>query len=92
MSNKNSRLEAVVKGRVQGIGYRLFVKSKAESLGLKGYAKNNADGSVEVIAEGPVEKLENLLNELKKGPFLARVDEIKSVLKKPVGEKGFQIK
>lgn len=85
------RLEAIVKGRVQGVGYRLFVKLKADQLGISGYAKNLPNGDVEVIAEGDSKALQALLKELYKGPFLARVDEIKSKINEPKGEKDFRV-
>ncbi|MEM4326777.1 MAG: acylphosphatase [Candidatus Diapherotrites archaeon] len=85
------RLEAMVKGRVQGVGYRLFVKLKAAQLGINGYAKNLPNGDVEVVAEGNSKALEELLKELYKGPFLARVEEIKSEIKNPKGENGFKV-
>ena len=70
------RLEAVVRGRVQGVGFRFFVKAEALLHGVKGFARNLPDGSVEVVAEGAREKLENLLNALKRGPPTARVDKV----------------
>jgi acylphosphatase len=70
------RLHARVFGQVQGVGYRRFVYVNAKKLGLKGYAKNLADGSVEVIAEGYEESLTRLLELLKKGPILAKVDDV----------------
>ncbi len=70
------RLTAIVKGRVQGVGFRAFVKNKASSIGLKGYAKNLPDYSVEVVVEGSEEKLVKLLSMLEKGPILSRVDEV----------------
>ncbi len=45
-------LRFIVRGRVQGVGYRYFARKSAESLGLTGFARNLADGSVEVVAEG----------------------------------------
>ena len=68
------RLVALVKGRVQGVGYRAFAQKKALELGLSGYAENLPDGRVEVVAEGPKEALELFLHHLKQGPRLARVE------------------
>ncbi len=71
------RLEAIVSGRVQGVGFRAFVEVEALLLGLKGYVKNLPDGSVEVVSEGDEEKLEKLLAKLEHGNPLARVHEIR---------------
>jgi acylphosphatase len=62
-----------VKGHVQGVGYRYFVKNAAEKLGLRGYARNLDDGAVEVIAVGPAPAIEDLLGSLQRGPRLAEV-------------------
>lgn len=63
----------VVKGRVQGVGYRDFVKREAEKRGLAGYARNLDDGTVEVHAVGPASQVEDLLGVLQRGPRLAQV-------------------
>ena len=73
-----TRLEAKVSGEVQGVGYRYFVLRVALKLGLHGYVRNMADGSVEVVAEGPRPILEEFLRELWRGPRGARVDDIRS--------------
>ena len=72
-------LRAVVRGMVQAVGYRQFVLIRARSLNLSGYVRNSDDGrSVEVVAEGPVAALEELLQHLRRGPFLSRVDEVEA--------------
>ena len=60
----------VVQGRVQGVGYRYFVLRHAEELGLAGYARNQADGTVEVVAEGADAALRKLEERLSEGPVL----------------------
>jgi acylphosphatase len=83
---KTKTLRATVRGKVQAVGYRQFALMKARSLGLTGYARNGEDGrSVEVIAEGPVDVLENLLQHLSRGPFLSRVDEVEELWSDEVG-------
>jgi acylphosphatase len=69
-------LRAIVRGRVQGVGFRFFVLEVATGLGVKGYVRNLPDGGVEVIAEGPRDSLESLLAELRRGPSLSRVDRV----------------
>jgi acylphosphatase len=62
------RLQVLVEGRVQGVGYRNFVSDNATRLGLTGWVRNRWDGNVEVLAEGERQLLEKLLDKLKRGP------------------------
>jgi acylphosphatase len=71
-----ARLEATVTGRVQAVGFRVFVASRAEALGLSGWVKNGSDGSVQCVAEGRRADLETLLAALELGPSGARVDAV----------------
>jgi acylphosphatase len=74
---ERASLRAVVRGRVQGVGFRDFVWRRARFLGLTGYVRNLPDGrSVEVVAEGEREALEQLLDYLREGPRGARVDAV----------------
>lgn len=66
----------IVSGKVQGVWFRASTKSVADRLGIKGYAKNLADGSVEVIATGTQESLEALHTFLQIGPELADVKSV----------------
>jgi acylphosphatase len=68
------RLTAWVHGRVQGVGFRWWTRSRASELGLKGYASNLADGRVEVVAEGPRGDCEKLLTLLRGGTTPGHVD------------------
>jgi acylphosphatase len=68
--------EILVKGRVQGVGYRYYVLTKALFLGLTGYTGNCPDGEVIVVAEGEKCDLDTLVDFLKTGPARARVDEV----------------
>jgi acylphosphatase len=70
------RLQAVVYGRVQGVGFRFFTRDTASELGLTGWVANRYDGSVEVVAEGPRATLDQLLSYLHQGPPMARVDQV----------------
>src|SRR3546814_20977209 len=72
-------LRAVVRGRVQSIGFRDFVITRARSLGLTGYVRNLPDGrSVEVVAEGPRPALARLVEKLRDGPRAAHVQEVET--------------
>ena len=66
----------VVKGLVQGVGYRYFVSTRARQFGLNGLVRNLSDGNVEVIAEGERTAIELLIGELKIGPRSAHVADI----------------
>lgn len=65
-----------MRGRVQGVGYRVFALREASYLGLAGFVANEPDGSVRVIAEGPRDDLEALLERLGEGPPAGFVDRV----------------
>lgn len=73
------RLHAVVRGRVQGVGFRWFVREEARKLGLAGCVANRRDGTVEVEAEGPAEAIASLERVLERGPEHAVVDGVDSL-------------
>jgi acylphosphatase len=73
------RLEATVRGRVQGVGFRYFVVRRATELGLVGWVANAADGSVRCVAEGPADALAAFEGALAEGPTGAIVDGIDAV-------------
>jgi acylphosphatase len=68
-----------VSGRVQGVGYRYFAMDAAEQTGVSGYAKNLADGRVEVYAIGTIAQLRDFVRELRQGPALASVAGVAGV-------------
>jgi acylphosphatase len=78
VSVPQERLHAVVRGNVQGVGFRYYTQEAASSLGLTGWVRNLRDGAVEVTAEGPRAALERLLEFLHRGPAAARVSEVSS--------------
>jgi len=91
--NSIEELHAVVNGYVQGVGFRYFASHKALSLGLRGYARNKGDGSVEVVVQGPRSALENLLVALRQGPSAAEVDEVETTWRTPTEHlSGFSIR
>ncbi len=65
-----------VLGRVQGVGFRWFVEREARLLGVSGWVRNRADGTVEVLAAGTNEQLGTLYKKLREGPRAARVDDV----------------
>ncbi|GAB2548512.1 acylphosphatase [Nocardia heshunensis] len=74
MSAEPVRLSAWVHGDVQGVGFRWWTRSRALELGLTGYARNHRDGRVHVVAEGPRERCETLLDLLRSGTTPGRVN------------------
>lgn len=84
-------LRAIVRGRVQGVGFRDYVATRSRFLRLAGYVRNLPDGrSVEVVAEGPRETLEQLVEYLHEGPSQSRVDGVEAEWAEGRGEyRGF---
>ncbi len=79
MTSAEKPIEArrfLVRGRVQGVGFRWFVEREAHILGIAGWVRNNHDGSVEVRAQGTHDQLSGLHSRLREGPRAARVDNI----------------
>jgi acylphosphatase len=66
----------LVRGRVQGVGFRWFVEREAHILGVAGWVRNNSDSSVEVLAQGTRDQLSGLRGRLQQGPRAARVDDV----------------
>ncbi len=86
-------LHAVVRGYVQGVGYRYFVIDKAQALHLRGYARNTSSGNVEVVAQGTRPALERLLGLLQHGPSAADVDEVQTSWREPTEHfSGFHVR
>ena len=76
MSPAGTRLVAIVRGSVQGVGFRWFVEREAARLGLSGWVANRADGSVEVVAEGADDALGELVLRLWEGPSGSSVSDV----------------
>ncbi len=76
MAEPNARVHAIVRGRVQGVGYRFFVIEEATRQGVRGWVRNLPDGSVETLAEGTRPALDRLLAVLAVGPSGAQVTDI----------------
>jgi len=82
----------LVKGRVQGVGYRYFALREAHALGLGGFARNLPDGDVEVVAEGAPEALEIFAGRLAEGPFAATVTAVERTARTAQGLTSFSIR
>ena len=83
---EDSRFQAIVHGRVQGVGFRAFVVDRGISLGATGLARNRWDGTVEVVAEGDRLKLDRLLAALHQGPSLSNVTRVEVDWQPATGE------
>jgi acylphosphatase len=80
-----------IEGRVQGVGYRAWMVREASRLGLSGWVRNRADGSVEAVVVGPEPAVQALLTACRRGPALARVDHIEESFAEDLPEgSGFQ--
>lgn len=83
----------LVRGRVQGVGFRWFVEREAAILQIAGWVRNNHDGSVEVLAQGTRDQLAGLHARLREGPRAARIDGVEVSEAEPVaGLSSFQIR
>ena len=86
------RIRAIVSGRVQGVSYRASTAHEARRLGLVGWVKNKADGSVELEAEGPDDKVAALITWCHQGPPAAHVSEVAIEELAPAGsERDFRV-
>ncbi len=96
MSHTENRTLAkryLIRGRVQGVGFRWFVEREAHLLAITGWVRNNPDGSVEVLAIGTREQLAGLRSRLQEGPRAARVDDVDESETEPVsGLSSFQVR
>jgi acylphosphatase len=76
MGDESLRVRIVVRGRVQGVGFRYATVSQARRLGLAGWARNAADGSVEILAQGDPVAVQQLIVWCRQGPPAARVANV----------------
>ncbi|HEY2358510.1 MAG TPA: acylphosphatase [Phenylobacterium sp.] len=87
MARSAARL--LIDGRVQGVGYRWWAVETARSLGLDGWVRNRADGSVEILAIGEAEQIRQLAKACRTGPPGASVRSVKAEAADTDGSKGF---
>ena len=73
----NEQRHLLVEGHVQGVSYRAYTEQKASELGLEGYVRNLTDGRVEVVAEGPPDRLQKLEDWCWEGPPAAKVSLVR---------------
>lgn len=86
------RLRIHVTGKVQGVFYRASAQAKAKELGLNGWVRNEADGSVLIEAEGQDQKLDKLVDWCQKGPGAAQVEGVHTEEIVPEGVNSFEVR
>jgi acylphosphatase len=78
LNDSMKRLHAVVRGRVQGVCFRMFTQEQAVQLGLQGWVRNVPGATVEIVAEGSQTRLDEFVERLRSGPELAVVEQLHS--------------
>ena len=86
-----TRVRVRISGRVQGVFFRAEARSRAESLGLAGWVRNAADGSVEAAFEGDEARVRSMVDWCRRGPSGARVDGVEEHAERPTGDREFRI-
>ncbi|APH56386.1 Acylphosphatase [Granulibacter bethesdensis] len=85
-----SAKHVLISGVVQGVGYRAWLRSRAEALGLSGWVRNRLDGRVEALIAGDIAAVEELIRACRTGPSAARVDMIEEHLDTAPTTPGFE--
>lgn len=81
----------IITGRVQAVGFRMWMEEQAHRLGVEGWVRNRPDGSVEAVIAGDTAAVEEMMRACRRGPRQARVDRIDEELVEPPPEPGFRI-
>lgn len=81
-----------MRGRVQGVAFRASTSFEAARLGARGWVRNRSDGSVEAVFEGAPEVVAALVAFCRRGPSLARVEDVQVADEAPQGERGFEVR
>lgn len=86
------RVHVLIKGKVQGVGFRASTRRRAKNLELAGWVKNRDSGDVEAVFEGSKESINEMLDWCKKGPSLAKVVDVKVEDEEPKVLESFEVK
>jgi acylphosphatase len=86
-----ARARVRVTGFVQGVGFRYALQARARSLGVAGWVRNERDGSVAAVLEGPRDHVESVVRWCGRGPSGADVDAVETVWQEPEGLTGFSV-
>lgn len=92
MNGEKARAHVLVSGRVQGVLFRANTKEKADKLGIAGWVRNLADGRVEAVFEGKEQDVKLMVDWVRKGPVLAKIDDFSVVWEDYSGESAFKIR
>ena len=92
MLEQRIRRRVVVSGRVQGVAFRAGTRAEARRLGVEGWVRNRADGSVEAVFEGVASQVAALVAWCSEGPRFARVEEVEVREETPEGLAGFEVR
>lgn len=84
-------IRLIIRGRVQGVGYRAWARREAWAAGLDGWARNRADGSVEALVSGAPERARAFIEKARRGPPAARVTSVEETPAAAPSEPGFRI-
>jgi acylphosphatase len=87
-----ARAHVVVRGSVQGVFFRAETRNRAQSLGLGGWVRNNADGTVEAAFEGDRERVESMVDWCRRGPAHAKVEDVEVAWEEPQHEAEFAVR
>jgi acylphosphatase len=89
MTTPKKTVRLLITGQVQGVGYRIWATRAAKGLGLRGWVRNRADGSVEMLAIGPSETVAAIIEACRQGPRAARVAAVIVIDSEDDGSLGF---
>lgn len=92
MTEKEKAIKIRISGKVQGVGFRSFVKQHALSKEVKGYVKNLPGGEVEAFLQGSEENVNSLIEVVKKGPSASKVEKIQIKETSPIEGDKFEIR
>lgn len=85
----DARARVVIRGRVQGVFFRVETRERAQSLGLAGWVRNNPDGTVEAVFQGKRDRVDSMLAWCRRGPAAAHVEDVEVEWAEPRTEDGF---
>ena len=85
------RARVTVRGLVQGVYFRADTRSRARSLGVRGWVRNAADGSVEAVFEGDDARVDSMVAWCERGPAGAHVEDMEVTWEEPQGEREFRV-
>jgi acylphosphatase len=85
----DARARVVIRGRVQGVFFRVETAERARSLGLNGWVRNNRDGTVEAVFQGDRDRVESMLAWCRRGPAAASVENVEVEWTATRDERGF---